>query len=112
MFTLLVQLQPTLYQIHPHYPYTSGCTAEDLVPPADAWADFVVLGFRVAGRVEFGLQRHHHQLCYLLASMLMVIRTREAKSEPPNQTAYLGEALVYVLYRSRRGSQTSVSCEK
>ena len=39
-------------------PLNLGCAAENLVPPADAGANLVVLGFGVAERVELGQRGH------------------------------------------------------
>ena len=57
--------------------------AEDLVPPADARANLVVLRFRVAEVVEIRLQRTVSAVCHIRMNSL----TRDASIDPPNHTA-------------------------
>ena len=65
-------------------PLDLGCAAENLVPSADTGANLVVLGFRVAERVELGLTA---SFSTRRDGMYLGTHTNEAMREPPNQTA-------------------------
>lgn len=69
----------------------SGRAAEDLVSPADARANLIVLRLGVTGRVELGLHAHEYTLREI--KDFDVALTRDARSEPPNQTAYLEHSM-------------------
>lgn len=63
-----------------------GCAPKDLITPADARTNLIILSFRVAGSVKLRLDLGGSEAIYVRVSKGL---TKDANKEPPNQTAYL-----------------------
>lgn len=75
-----------------------GRTTEDLVPSANARSNLIVLRLSVAEGVELGL-------CEYVSTIFSedeTMRTSDAMSDPPNQTAYLQPSQLFCTRRGRR----------
>jgi len=81
-----------------------GCAPEDLITPADARANLVILSFRVAGSVKLRLNLGGSEAIYVIVSREL---TKDANKEPPNQTAYLVDrTIVSSSHIGGRGKRT------
>ena len=87
-----------------------GCAPKDLITPADARANLVILSFRVAGSVKLRLSLVGSEAIYVRVSREL---TKDANKEPPNQTAYLVDrTIVSSSHIGGRGKRTVAVYER